>query len=61
MSIKKGDYVTRKSYDHDTVFKVLKIHDGICYLKGTEVRLYADSLESDLRIYETTEEETPHE
>lgn len=60
MSIKKGDYVTRFSYDHDTIFKVLKIHDGIVYLKGTEVRLYADSPESDLKIIEI-EEERPYE
>lgn len=60
MSIKKGDLVTRNSYNNDTVFKVLKIHDGICYLKGIEVRLYADSPESDLKIYEM-EEERPND
>ncbi len=43
-----GDYVTRKSYNNDTVFKVINIKDEICYLKGAEVRLYADSDISDL-------------
>lgn len=60
MPIKKGDYVTRESYNNDTVFKVIKIHNNICYLKGIEVRLYADSPESDLKIYEM-EEERPKE
>ena len=48
MDIVKGDYVTRKSYNNDTVFKVLNIKDGICYLKGVDVRLYADSPSDDL-------------
>ncbi len=43
-----GDYVTRKSYNNDTVFKVINIKDDIYYLKGAEVRLYADSVFSDL-------------
>ena len=34
MKIKKGDYVTRKSYENDTVFLVLNVRDNICYLKG---------------------------
>jgi len=48
LEINKGDFVTRKSYNHDTVFKVINIKDGIYYLKGAEVRLYADSDYSDL-------------
>ena len=48
MEIVKGDYVTRKSYNNDTVFKVLNIKDGVYYLKGVDVRLYADSEEKDL-------------
>ncbi len=48
MKIKKGDYVTRKSYENDTVFLVLNVRDNICYLKGVDVRLYADSVENDL-------------
>ena len=49
LEIKKGDYVTRISYDHDTLFKVINIKDNIYYLKGTEVRLYADSPLLDLK------------
>lgn len=48
MEIQKGDYVTRKSYNNDTVFKVLNIKDNIYYLKGVDVRLYADSKPDDL-------------
>ena len=43
LEINKGDFVTRKSYNNDTVFKVINIKDGVYYLKGVEVRLYADS------------------
>lgn len=43
MDINKGDFVTRKSYNNDTLFKVVNISNGIYYLKGVEVRLYADS------------------
>ena len=49
MEIKKGDYVTRNSYNNDTVFKVINIKDGIYYLKGIEVRLFADSELLDLK------------
>jgi len=49
MELKKGDYVTRISYNHDTLFKVINIKDNICYLKGAEVRLYADSPINDLK------------
>lgn len=58
MSIKKGDYVSRNSYDNDTIFKVINIKDGIYYLKGTEVRLYADSPLDDLKVVENISEET---
>lgn len=49
MEIQKGDLVTRKSYNHDTVFKVLNIKENIYYLKGVDVRLYADSPKDDLQ------------
>ena len=52
MDIQKGDYVTRISYNHDTVFKIINIKDDTCYLKGAEVRLYADSPINDLKKYE---------
>lgn len=56
MDIKKGDYVSRKSYNNDIVFKVLNIKDDIYYLKGQDVRLYADSFKEDL-VKETLREE----
>ena len=43
-----GDYVTRKSYSNDIIFKIIDIKDDIYYLKGVSVRLYADSSISDL-------------
>jgi len=52
MRLQKGNLVTRKSYEHDTVFKILNIKDDVCYLKGVDVRLYADSEITDLVIYE---------
>ena len=51
MKLKRGDLVTRKSYNHDTVFKITNIKNEIYYLKGVEVRLYADSPENDLVKY----------
>lgn len=58
MDIKKGDYVTRKSYNNDTIFKVVNISEGIYYLKGAEVRLYADSKLDDLVKAEKPVEES---
>lgn len=46
--IKKDDYVTRKSYDNDIVFKVLFIMNNIAYLQGVDIRLIADSNIDDL-------------
>lgn len=50
LKIEKGMYVTRKSYNNDIIFKIINIKDGICYLKGNEVRLLADSPVDDLKI-----------
>ena len=61
MEINKGDFVTRKSYNHDTVFKVISIKDGLYYLKGVEVRLYADSPFSDLVKCEKPREDNFYE
>jgi len=47
-----GDLVTRKSYNHDLVFIVTDIIDDIYYLKGSNIRLCADSPEEDLEKYE---------
>ncbi|MDE5539546.1 MAG: sporulation peptidase YabG [Bacilli bacterium] len=51
MTFKRGDIVTRKSYNHDTAFKIINIKNDIYYLKGLEVRLYADATGEDLEIY----------
>lgn len=42
--------MTRNSYGNDTVFKVININDNTYYLKGVEVRLYADANFEDLRL-----------
>lgn len=52
-----GDLVTRKSYNHDTVFKVTDIIDNVYYLKGVNIRLCADSFEDDLVKFESVDEE----
>ena len=48
MNFKVGDVVTRKSHNNDIVFKILNISNGIVYLKGVDLRLYADSYIEDL-------------
>lgn len=57
MQIKKGDYVTRNSYGNDTVFKVINVVDDMVYLKGVEVRLYADAKITDLKLEENVVED----
>ena len=60
LEINKGDFVTRKSYNHDTIFKVVNIVDNMYFLKGAEVRLYADSDFNDLvKCEQPREEEYP--
>lgn len=46
-----GDYVTRKSYNNDIVFKIIDIKDDVYYLKGVSVRLCVDSYRDDLVIW----------
>lgn len=46
--LKIGDYVTRKKYGNDILFKIDKIENNTIYLKGVDVRLYADSEKDDL-------------
>ena len=48
MKFREGDYVTRISHNHDIVFKIISIDGNIAMLKGVDLRLYADSLLSDL-------------
>lgn len=47
-----GEYVTRNSYDNDLVFIIIDIEDDIYYLKGINIRLYADSSLDDLKKYD---------
>lgn len=57
LKIEVGDYVTRKSYNNDTVFKVMNITDDIVYLKGVYVRLCADSQLNDLKKVDSTKDD----
>ena len=50
MLFKVGDIVSRNSYNNDTLFKIVTIEDGLIYLKGVEVRLFADSPPGDLKL-----------
>ena len=43
-------YVSRNSYKNDIIFKVVNVKGNKCYLKGEEVRLFADSPIDDLKI-----------
>ena len=38
-----GDLVTRVSHDHDILFVIVEIENNVAYLKGVDLRLYADS------------------
>ena len=51
MNFNLGDFVTRKSYQNDLVFKIIKIDNDMVYLKGVDVRLLADAPINDLVIY----------
>ncbi len=48
MNFKLGDYVTRISHKHDIIFKIVGIEGKIVFLKGVDLRLYADADVSDL-------------
>ena len=47
-----GDIVTRKSYNNDTYFVIYRLEEDTAYLKGINLRLYADSDVSDLNKVE---------
>ena len=51
MEFKEGDLVTRNSYNNDIIFKIIRIEDEICILKGFNIRLVADGPMSDLKKY----------
>ena len=50
-----GDLVTRKSYDHDIVFKIVGIREDNYILKGVFIRLFADSPKDDLKMHSDIE------
>ncbi len=52
MNFKIGDKVTRKSHNNDLVFQIKDIENNICFLKGLNVRLEADSDIDDLVLYD---------
>ena len=54
--MKIGDLVTRNSHNNDIVFTIIDIENNIYYLKGINVRLYADSEEDDLVSYDRKED-----
>ena len=49
---KVGDYVTRKSYNSDIIFRIIDVKEDVYYLKGINVRLVADSVKEDLIHYD---------
>ena len=57
MNFNVGDLVTRKSHNNDTIFKIIAIEEDTVYLKGVNVRLYADSNIDDLVISDDKEKE----
>ena len=57
MDFEIGTLVTRKSHNHDTVFEITDIIENTCYLKGVNMRLLADSLVDDLKVYDDNDEE----
>jgi len=55
--MKIGDLVTRKKYNHDIVFRIVRIEENIVHLNGEYVRLKADSFIEDLLIYKNNKED----
>ncbi len=60
--IKKGDIVTRNSYNNDIIFTVIKIlkisnNKKIALLKGIDIRIEADAEVQDLRVISSKEKE----
>ena len=54
MDFKVGDLVTRISHKHDIVFKIVGIKDRLVFLKGVDLRLYADCDMSELVVTKHT-------
>ena len=57
MELSVNDLVTRISYHHDMVFRIIRItEDGNYILKGVNIRLIADSPKEDLVLYDREED-----
>ncbi|MDC3417941.1 sporulation peptidase YabG [Aquibacillus salsiterrae] len=48
MSLKTGDLVTRSSYHHDILFRIISIEEDLVLLHGEDIRLEADANINDL-------------
>ena len=59
--IKIGDYVTRKKYNNDIIFRVEKIINNKYILSGVDLRLYADALVDDLVLTSIRKDEKEYE
>ena len=55
LNFKLGDLVTRISHKHDIIFKIVGIEGNIVFLKGVDLRLYADSDVDDLNLEDKKE------
>lgn len=55
MKFTVGDFVTRKSHQHDILFVIQSVKDNIAILKGVEMRLIADAPLEDLVKVENRE------
>ncbi|MFW6269092.1 MAG: sporulation peptidase YabG, partial [Bacillota bacterium] len=51
MEFKKGDFVTRSSYNSDIIFKIIEIKEDKAILKSYKYRLMADAPIDDLIKY----------
>lgn len=55
MEFKEGDLVTRNSYNNDIVFRIIKIDENECKLKGVNIRLIADADLADLKKHDNSD------
>ena len=53
--MKINDLLTRNKYDNDIIFRIIDIKENKAILKGEVVRLIADSILSDLRLFSLEE------
>jgi spore coat assemly protein len=58
LNLKVGDFVTRKSYGNDLLFRILKIDETRVEIVGEEIRLIADAPLSDLTFVSDVERNT---